>query len=54
MEGLNKIANDIALHTSGVVSYLNSRLKECYPNNGKCRKGSTPSYASKRKKKRKK
>ena len=53
MEELNKIANDIALHTNGVVSYLNSQLKECYSNNWKCRKGSTP-YASKRKKKRKK
>lgn len=49
----SEIANDIALHTNGVVSYLNSQLKECYSNKGKCRKGSTP-YASKRKKKRKK
>lgn len=53
MEELNKIANDIALHTNEVVSYLNDKLKECYSKTGKCRKGSTP-YASKRKKKRKK
>lgn len=53
MEELNKIANNIALYTNGVVSCLNTQLKECYSNNRKCRKGSTP-YASKRRKKRKK
>ena len=53
MEDLNKIANDIALHTNDVVSYLNSQLKVCYSKTGKSRAGSTP-YASKRKKKRKK
>ena len=53
MEELNKIANDIALHTNEVVSYLNDKLKECYSKTGKCRKGSTP-YASERKKKHKK
>lgn len=52
MEDLNKIANDIALHTNGMAEYLNSKLKEYYSNNGKCRKGSTP-HASKRKKKHK-
>ena len=52
MEDLNKIATEIALHTNGVVSCLNSKLSELYSNKGKCRKGSTP-YASKRKKKRK-
>lgn len=53
MEELNKIANDISLRTYDVAGYLNGLLKECYSNNGKYRKGSTP-YASKRKKKRKK
>ena len=52
MEELNRIASDIALHLNGVVDYLNNRLKECYSNDSKCRKGSTP-YASKRKKKHK-
>ena len=52
MEELNKIANDIALHTNAAVCYLNNQLKECYSKTGKCRAGSTP-YASKRKKKRK-
>lgn len=51
MEELNKITFDIPLHAA--VVYPNSLLEECYPNNGKCRKDSTP-YASKRKKKRKK
>ena len=53
MEDLNKIATEINLHLNGVVGYLNSRLKECYSNNGKSRSGSTP-YKSKRKKKRRK
>ena len=53
MEELNKIANNIALHTNDVVSCLNSLVRKDYSKNWKCRKGSTP-YASKRKKKRKK
>ena len=39
MEDLNKIATEINLHLNGVIGYLNSRLKECYSNNGKSRSG---------------
>ena len=53
MEELNKIVNNIALHTNNVGSYLKSLLREKPSNNWAWYKGSTP-YASKRKKKRKK
>ena len=52
MEDLNKIAEEIALHTNSVVKILNNKLQDCY-HQGKSRAGSTP-YASKRKKKHKK
>ena len=53
MEELDKITYDLVLHPNAVIYYPNSQFKECYSNNRKSRKGSTP-YASKRKKKRKK
>ena len=53
MEELNKIANDIALHTNDVANCLKSLVRKGPSNNWAWYKGSTP-YASKRKKKRKK
>ena len=53
MEELNKIAEEIALHTENMLDGLNYQLKEWNRHQGKSRAGSTP-YVSKRKKKRKK
>ena len=52
MEELNKIAEEIQLHTNSVVKILNDKLQGCYPQ-GKSHAGSTP-YASNRKKRRRK